>query len=58
MISNATTEVSAETASASTLYFMAKEFQMDIIALRLPTPAAAGALAPNAGYLKKVKMLT
>jgi hypothetical protein len=37
---------------------MAKEFQMDIIALRLPTPAAAGALAPNAGYLKKVKMLT
>lgn len=58
MMPNATTEESAEMASASTLYFMAKEFQMDIIARQLPTPAVAGALAPYAGYLKRVKMPT
>lgn len=58
MMRNVTTEESAETASVSTLYFMAKEFQMDIIARQLPTPAVAGALAPYAGYLKRVKMPT
>ena len=58
MITSATKEESAETASASTLYNMAKEFQMDIIALRPPTPAVANALAPYAGYLKRVKMPT
>ena len=58
MTTSATTEGSAETASASTLYNMAKEFQMDIIARRLPAPAVAGALAQYAGYLKRVKMPT
>ena len=58
MIPSATTEGSAETASVWTLYYMAKVFQMDIIARRLPAPAVAGALAPYAGYLSRVKMPT
>ena len=58
MITSATTEGSVETASASTLYNMAKESQMDIIVRRLPAPAVAGVLAQYAGYLKRVKMPT
>ena len=58
MITSATTEESAEMASASTLYCMAKVFQMGIIARQLPAPAVVGALAPHAGYLRRVKMPT
>ena len=58
MITSATTEGSAEMASALTLYCMAKVFQMGIIARRLPAPAVAGALAPSAGYLRRVTMPT
>ena len=58
MITSATKEESAEMASASTHYCMAKVFQMGIIARRLPAPAVAGALAPSAGYLRRVKMPT
>ena len=58
MITSATKEESAEMASASTHYCMAKVFQMGIIARQLPAPAVVGALAPSAGYLRRVKMPT
>jgi hypothetical protein len=58
MITSAMREGNAEMASASTLYWMAKLFKMGIIARRLPAPAVAGALAPSAGYLRRVIMPT
>jgi hypothetical protein len=58
MITSAMREGNAEMASASTLYWMAKLFKMGIIVRRLPAPAVADALAPSAGYLRRVKMPT
>jgi hypothetical protein len=57
-ITSATREGNAKMGSVSTLYWMAKEFQMGIIARRPLAPAVAGALAPYAGYQRRVIMPT